>query len=283
MNDKRDMQHDQHDESDEPDAGPAPYDDESRELDDDREDWPTPFGDTGRGALVAAGLVGVVTTLVLVLLWSVLTRGGDTPRQAAERPDPTSSASIGEGATSEPPARATGATRLSRCGRSQDALQEPLEATRPTVDQWAVHVGAMNKLVVGEITLQQATAFWRSTRVGAQRRVKDFRDAVETLRQQGVDCPSPELLAPGARTLPGCVREVQADMSALRAAQVSIDTWDQHIQHMDMLLRGQMTPEEATRMWLASWQRGVRDLDAYKTAAREAQREDGCGQAGSAE
>jgi hypothetical protein len=111
--------------------------------------------------------------------------------------------------------------------------------------------------------------------------VEDFHDAVEVMRRHGVDCPSPELLAPGARALPGCAREVQAEVRALGAAQVSLDTWNEHIHHMDMLRLGQMTPEEATRMWLASWQRGVRDLDAYEAAAREALREDGCSQVGS--
>lgn len=274
---------DEHDDTQPDETAGPPYADEWREDGTDGDDWPTPFGDTGRGALVAACLVGVVTTLVLVLLWSVFTRAGEEPRQAAEGPDPTSLGSISEGAAEAAPPVRTAPTRLARCVQAQQALQGPLEAAGPALDQWAIHVGAMNKLVVGEITLQQATAFWNSTRLGAHRGVKDFHDAVEVLRRVGVDCPSPVLLAPGARALPACAREVQAEAHALRAAQVSVATWNEHIHHMDMLRLGQMTPEEATRLWLASWQQGVRELDAYEAAAREAQGVDACGQAGSAE
>lgn len=278
MNDKRDMQHDQNDETDETGAD-QPYDDEWSEDDAVEDDWSGPFGDTSRGALVAAGLVGVVTTLVLVLIWSALTRGDDESGSTAE-PGPTPVASTSDPALSTlPPVRAT-ATRLSRCVTAERSLQEPLEAARPALDQWAVHVGAMNKLVLGEITLQQATDFWESTRLGAQRRVGDFHDAVKTLRQHGVDCPSPELLAPGARALPSCAREVRADARALRAAQVSINTWNEHIHHMDMLRLGEMTPEEATSMWLASWRRGQDELDAYEAEVRVARDQDGCSSAG---
>jgi hypothetical protein len=264
-----------HDETD----AEEPYDDEWSEDDAVEDDWPRPFGDASRGALVAACLVGVATTLVLVLIWSALTRGDDDSGSTAE-PGPRPVASTSDPAPSTLPRVRATATRLSRCVSAEQSLQEPLEAARPALDQWAVHVGAMNKLVLGEITLQQATDFWESTRLGAHRRVGDFHDAVATLRRHGVDCPSPELLAPGARALPSCAREVRADARALRAAQVSIGTWDEHIHHMDMLRLGEMTPAEATRMWLASWQRGQHELDAYEAAARVAEDEDGCSSAG---
>jgi hypothetical protein len=47
---------------------------------------------------------------------------------------------------------------------------------------------------------------------------------------------------------------------------------------MDMLRMGTMSPEDATAMWLSMWQRGVRDLDAYRLAARGAQESTGCAQ-----
>ena len=37
---------------------------------------------------------------------------------------------------------------------------------------------------------------------------------------------------------------------------------------MDMLRMGMLSPEKATAMWLSMWRRGVRDLDAYRAAAR---------------
>jgi hypothetical protein len=73
---------------------------------------------------------------------------------------------------------------------------------------------------------------------------------------------------------------VEAEVRVLRAAGTSIDMWDHHIHQMDMLRLGELSPEEATQAWLAMWQQGVRDLDAYRAAARDAQRLDGCGLAG---
>ncbi len=134
----------------------------------------------------------------------------------------------------------------------------------------------MNQLVVGEITLQQATDFWERTRLGARRHIAAFRDGVATLRRQGVDCPNPALLAPGARALPACARQVAAQVAVVRAATTSIDTWDQHVEHMDMMRLGSLSPEKATEMWLSMWQDGVRDLDAYDAVARNGRQLDGC-------
>ena len=51
---------------------------------------------------------------------------------------------------------------------------------------------------------------------------------------------------------------------------------------MDMLRMGTLSPEKATEMWLAMWRRGVRDLDAYRAAARNPVLEVQCPGAGSA-
>ncbi|WP_210440857.1 hypothetical protein [Nocardioides xinjiangensis] len=284
-----DRQHDEqdevyeHDEARDPDeaydgAGADPAgatsSDEWRDGDTAEDGWTTPAGGTSRGALVAAGLVGVATTVALVLIWSALTGGSDDPAPTADA-ESVSAEVQGEAEATDSTVR-TVATRLSRCVSAEQSLRNPLEAAQPALDQWAVHVGAMNKLVLGEITLQQATEFWERTRLGAQRRVRAFDAAVAEARQEGVDCPTPGLLAPGAEELPGCARDVQAAMDALTAAQVSVGTWREHIHHMDMLRLGQLTPEEATSMWLDSWERGVRDLDAYEAAVARALRLDGC-------
>jgi hypothetical protein len=39
-----------------------------------------------------------------------------------------------------------------------------------------------------------------------------------------------------------------------------------HVRDMEMLRDGQLSPAEATRMWLASWQSGMRQLKAYRAA-----------------
>ncbi|KRE95938.1 hypothetical protein ASG76_02410 [Nocardioides sp. Soil774] len=254
------------------------------------EDQAGPREPGSRGAelvLAATFLLGVVTSLVLVLTWGLLT-GDDEPRAAqaglAQGTDlldqgqgPSPGATGDPGASSPAPVATRPApSRLARCASAEHTLAQALDAAGPALEQWKVHVDAMNQLVVGEITLQQATDFWNRTRVGAQHKVAGFRDTVQQVRRDGVDCPDPDLLAPGSRRLPGCARQVQAEIAVLRAARTSIDTWDRHITDMDMLRMGDLSPDEATRMWLSMWHQGVRDLEAYRTAQRHAEALDGC-------
>ena len=237
-----------------------------------------PLGGTGLGQLAAALVVGVVVTLLGVLVWSQLISGGaEQPGASAGAARITSTGWVaGDAAAPGADHEGHGSTRLARCASGYQRLRAPLDAAQASLDQWSVHVGAMNKLVVGEITLKQATDFWNDTRVGARQRLEELDRAVDDLRREGVDCPDPGLLAPGNVALPSCARAVRAEVVALRAAQVSTATWAEHVHHMDMLRLGQITPEQATRMWLASWQQGVRELDDYKVAVRAAQHQDGC-------
>jgi hypothetical protein len=293
-----DQQHDQHDDDQLDDDHDEQLEDEQLEDDQDVEaddpdveaydpdvetydqDWSADDA-PGMGPFIAAGVFSVVAVLLLVLAWSAFGPDDDDARDASR--DASTVGRVDGASTATAPADPNrgGLSRLGRCVRAQAALRETLGAAQPALDQWEVHVGAMNKLVLGEISLAQATDFWERTRLGAQRRVRAFDDSLGALRAEGVDCPGPAFLAPGARVLPGCAREVHAAVRALQAAQVSVSTWEEHIHHMDMLRLGQMTPEQATEMWLSSWQRGVRDLDAYDSARDAADREDGCSQAGS--
>ena len=231
-------------------------------------------------------VIGILLVILAVLVWGAFSLT-DEPTPETDQPgivgvdepltesaEPSNEDDV---TTSESPATAT---RMERCISAHEALQAPLEAAPPALDQWQVHVGAMNKLVVGEITLQQATAFWNRTRVGAQRRVAAFDAAWAALRRDGIDCPSPRLMAPATPALRPCARQVEAEIRVLEAAQKSIRTWAEHVQHMDMLRMGTLSPEDATAMWLSMWQRGVRDLDAYRVAARAAAQEStGCAEA----
>lgn len=247
-------------------------------------DWPE--GDSTASpeppAPVATFLLGAVTTLVLVLTWTAITSDSTEPEPAGSDITGTSAlAGPGLGDAGPAVAHTRTTTRLSRCASAAQALEGPLGAAQPALGQWSVHIGAMNKLVLGEITLEQASAFWERTRVGAQRKVEDFREEMGTLRQHGLDCPSPELLAPGARALPGCARQVEAEVRLLGRAQRAIDLWEHHVHQMDMLRLGEITPEEATTAWLAMWQQGARDLDAYRSAARTTRPLDDCTRVGS--
>jgi hypothetical protein len=215
-------------------------------------------------------LVGTVLGLLGVVLWaSVVDDDGDDATLQA------SSSSTADESGPEPPADEASAppqqpadTRAARCSEAAAALEAPLGAARPALQQWDVHVDAMNQLVVGEITLQQATTFWNQTRVGAQRNVDRFQKAWSALERTGVDCPAPGLLGPAPAAVSSCSRLVEAELGVARTARTSIDTWDTHVQHMDMLRMGVLSPEKATEMWLSMWRRGMRDLDAYRAAAR---------------
>ena len=230
--------------------------------------------------MAGAALLGAAAMLLTVLVWSSLTGRDEKPAASTKEEATPVNAVVAPDPVEEPAVPTVhGATRLSRCTDAVEELEKPLAAAGPALDQWAVHVGAMNKLVVGEITLQQAMAFWDDTRVGAKRNMARFDDALAALHRHGLDCPDPGLLAPGAKALPGCARTVQAELGVLRAARTSLATWDVHIHHMDMLRLGQMTPEDATSAWLSSWQQGVRQLDDYEAARREAGRADGCARA----
>jgi hypothetical protein len=129
----------------------------------------------------------------------------------------------------------------------------------------------MNKLVVGAITLEQATQFWNQTRVGASTNLKSFASARERFQQRSARCPAPE--SSGA-TVPAewrsCHRAVAARNQALQLSTVSLGTWRDHVHHMEMLRRGEMSPQEATQLWLRSWRKGNDEVRAYRAAARAA-------------
>jgi len=221
--------------------------------------------------VVAALLVGLGLGVLAILVWAdpqpeddpvAVKRSGSPDAQRAST-DPSPSRSDRE------------PSRLDRCAAASDALQGPLETAEPALAQWSTHIEAMNQLVTGEITLQQASDFWNRTRLGAQRRVDRFAAAWADARRRDIECPAP-VVAPPNPALRPCVEQVAAEIGRLEAARTSLRTWDQHIHHMDMLRLGQLSPEEATAMWLSTWKRGDRDLEAYRAAAREDRAQDGC-------
>jgi hypothetical protein len=169
------------------------------------------------------------------------------------------------------------ADQRQRCVAAVTATRPPLRRAASSIHQWVIHVRAMNQLVSGAITLQQATAFWNRTRVGARHRVVRFERAWGRLQRQGLDCPSPGMLPLGSpRQLRSCSREVAADMRVLHAAGTAIHTWRRHVEAMNMLRMGKMSPSTATRMWLAMWHRGQHEIDTYHAAVRAAHRAPRC-------
>jgi hypothetical protein len=219
-------------------------------------------------------LIGLVAGLaVLGLVWATVATmqddSAEAPSQAvrtgADRPETLAESTV-----------APDPTVLQRCTRSSSDISETMRAAKPTLDQWRVHVGAMNQLVVGAITLDQATAFWEDTRVQARRHVREFQRSLATLQGFGLDCPPPDFAPTDEEGAVPCARRVAAQLQAVRLARTSVNTWGQHVKHMNMLRAGTLSPDDATQMWISMWEQGVADLDAYRAAARTARLAQGC-------
>ena len=217
-------------------------------------------------------VVAVVLGLVLGL-WAARWWIPEEPGEAIE-PD---RARLSEGMDSTPEAPSArpdreGSTsvQLGRCEEVYTAQVRPLKAVSPAMTQWEVHIGAMNKLVVGAISLGQAQQFWNQTREGAARNLKEFGGAQRVFDQRTARCPMP--IKRASEELRGCAAVVATRHLELNLAAVALNTWRIHVGHMEMLRRGEMSPEEATQLWLQSWREGSREVDAYRSAARDAQR-----------
>ncbi len=160
-------------------------------------------------------------------------------------------------------------SHLDRCQAVYDAERAPLEAAVGSLAQWEVHIGAMNKLVVGAITLKQARQFWKDTREGAHAKLHDFATARRHYDQRIFRCPAPRRAVEEANPALGtCHRAVAAHGRTIRLATVALGRWERHVHHMDMLRSGEMTAQQASRLWLRNWRDGDREVRAYRAAAR---------------
>lgn len=222
------------------------------------------------GALVGALALGLVWTVAAV-------SGDDEPSRASDRSTRPAAASLEQvGAPSVAGAPSGAPDTPDRCATAADRLAAAREAAAPAMQQWEVHVGAMNQLVVGAITLKQATDFWDNTRLGAIQRLDAFDAADAAVRRDGLDCPLPDRLGEASPALVACAKRVDADARAVALARTATRTWRHHVEDMDMLRMGHLSPAAATKSWLASWKEGVRQLDAYKAARAEARRAGRC-------
>lgn len=217
-------------------------------------------------AFVSGALVG---GMVVGLLWATARSVIDA--DSVEGPMTGSSSATTratDGAPSHPAGAVAVASRMERCGQVDAELAAALGAAGPAIDQWAVHIGVMNKLVVGAITLQQAIDFWNETRVEAERHLEEFRSATRAVPFGGEDCPSPDGLARASTELRDCADRVAQERKALEEARTMLTTWATYVRHMEMLRLGQMSSATATRLWLASWRQGVAELRDFRGAAR---------------
>jgi hypothetical protein len=236
------------------------------------------YEERDRGPMISAFLIGALAGMVaLGLVWATTAILADNDSDSGRV---ATTAMTGTATTDAEPSQQTQSSPVpsqeDRCRQADAELAGPLRAAVPALDQWEIHIGAMNKLVVGAITLQQATAFWDQTRVGAKRNVDRFYSATRRVPFAGVDCPSPGSLTQASAALRSCARHVAHERQAFDAARIAIQTWKKHIRHMEMLRMGLMSPTTATRLWLAAWQEGNRELQAYRRAERPVNKSDRC-------
>jgi hypothetical protein len=247
----------------------APPDDGAREPD--------------RKRLVPAFLVGALVGMVaLALVWATTTLVAD----GAEGTDGTDVGRVAAGGVTSTPSAGTEPSqqpqasprpsRRERCRQAVAELAVPLRVAAPALDQWAIHVGAMNKLVLGAITPEQAAEFWAETKVGALRNLDRFDAATRRASGAWVDCPSSKTLAQASGALRSCAQHVSQDRRTLEVAEVALRTWKAHIRDMRMQSMGHLSPGSATQRWLANWQRGIRELRAFQSAQRAAGESGSC-------
>jgi hypothetical protein len=226
------------------------------------------------GSTLWSGDSEPTTAVEVVPSQAVDTAGSPEPTQATDEMDHSGESSQAGVTPSEDPASSgtgevdtdTIGIRLSVCQEVYDTQQQPLRDADSAMGQWEVHVGAMNKLVVGAITLTQATQFWNQTRVGAMGRLQAFATSDGEYQQRTSRCPLPVRQQQSDNRLHACQHGVAARHRVLRLGRDALDTWRHHVMHMEMLRDGKMTPARATELWLRSWRDGQRQIDSYRSA-----------------
>lgn len=242
-----------------------------------------PGGGLGRFNNTLYGMFIGALVVLLVWMFSTALRGSGDPSStggsAVSRSGPQAElANAGSGAPTAmgspssaggtPDKKALRAAVLNDCREVYRTQTPPLRAAADAMAQWQVHIGAMNQLVLGVISLQQATQFWNQTRVGARANLHAFQVAVAPLEQPSARCPTPP--RPQARTGPlvRCESAVAARFDVLQASQVALGTWRRHVRHMEMLRQGKMTPQQAEALWLQSWHEGQQEVTRYRAAVK---------------
>lgn len=227
------------------------------------------------GALLGAVVVGI-------FWWALEAQGEDNTSGVDRQPLADVSSSSGLPAASREPSPAPDAAdaKSAQCAEVYTSQAGALGAVNPAMRQWKVHIGAMNKLVDGEISLQQANRFWNETRRDAHNALQKYAAAHDDYEQRTARCGSAASTV--SPELGRCVRLIAARNRTVHAATVALGTWRVHAEHMEMLRHGEMTPAQATRLWLKSWHRGNRQVREYHDAHHTAMAVAGSHRAGSA-
>jgi hypothetical protein len=69
---------------------------------------------------------------------------------------------------------------------------------------------------------------------------------------------------------------VSADERTLEAAQRAIRRWEHHVHDMDRMRLGLLSPATVSKRWVHDWQKGIREIAEYKSAAKATGRSGEC-------
>lgn len=209
-----------------------------------------------RISLAEVAITLVTVAVILVVSW--ITGIGQPGRRAG-----TTAAQ--DTAARSARTQAAVATATGTCRTARQLVNEDLVATSGAIQQWRIHVDAMSQLVAGKITLQQASAFWASTRVEGARSLAFWDQVDQHYRTAGTSCTVPSAAGQNARLLT-CQRRQQGADTLLARARTTLTDWRMHIGAMEALRAGKLDPGTAVRMWQQMWPRGAKTLKAYDAA-----------------
>lgn len=166
---------------------------------------------------------------------------------------------------------------MDSCRVSHLRQESALSSAATSLALWRKHIEAMNLLVAGKITLSVAQGFWASSRVGAMQAVTAFNTAdAAYVSGRGTACaPLEQDLARFAQPeqvqqLEACHTSLARSDRTLTLARAGVLTWAEHIQDMEALRLGQITPAQAVTMWQMSWRAGNAQLQRYDEAVATA-------------
>jgi hypothetical protein len=227
--------------------------------------------ETRRNLLMAGFIVAWVVGLVWALFAS-LSGGSDVAAVDDVPPGNSLTSSPAQHSTHGAAQTSPAQPRLQRCQEVYVAQRAVLHDAAVAVAQWQVHIGAMNKLVVGVLTLHQASQFWAQTRVRAHAHLVAFDRALRHLHRQAADCGSgaKDPTEAASRKLHRCRSAVAARKAVLQVARASLRTWAMHMKHMDMLRSGMISPAVAQALWIKKWHEGQQEVNQYRVAVHKA-------------
>jgi hypothetical protein len=164
----------------------------------------------------------------------------------------------------------TSQNRLTRCEEVFAAQTPLLETLAAPLSQWRKQISRTNKLVTGVITLDEALEVWDRTRVEVIDALARYRSAHAVFDERTARCPAPDEGDPKSFEVQ-CSKGTAARDEQISAADTALGSWQKHVDDLELLRGGQITYEEASRRWLTTWRKDVKELKTYSAAAHAAE------------